>query len=82
MRSLVVRSLAATSVALVLAALPALAEKGDWNQWGGSPARNNTPESGPLPTDWDPGQFDAKTGAWKPETSRNVAWVAQLGSQT
>ena len=73
---------AVAAVALAAAALPALAEKGDWNQWGGSPARNNTPESGPLPTDWDPGQFDAKTGAWKPETSRNVAWVAQLGSQS
>ena len=73
---------AVAAVALAAAALPALAEKGDWNQWGGSPARNNTPESGPLPTDWDPGQFDAKTGEWKPETSRNVAWVAQLGSQS
>ena len=66
----------------VLAVAPALAEDGDWNQWGGSASRNNAPESGPLPIDWDPGQFDAETGAWKPETSRNIAWVAQLGSQS
>jgi len=66
----------------VLSVAPTLAEDGDWNQWGGSAARNNTPESGPLPIDWDPGQFDAETGAWKPETSRNIAWVAQLGSQS
>ncbi len=72
----------AAVVALAAVAHQSPAEQGDWNQWGGSPARNNTPDAGPLPTDWDPGQFDAKTGAWKPETSRNVAWVAQLGSQT
>ncbi|MFM7076708.1 MAG: PQQ-binding-like beta-propeller repeat protein [Planctomycetaceae bacterium] len=72
----------AAVVALAAVAHQSPAEQGDWNQWGGSPARNNTPDTGPLPTDWDPGQFDAKTGAWKPETSRNVAWVAQLGSQT
>jgi outer membrane protein assembly factor BamB len=76
------RSLGAIAVTGILSFAPAMAEDGDWNQWGGSPARNNTPESGPLPIDWDPGQFDAETGAWKPETSRNVAWVAQLGSQS
>ncbi len=76
------RSLGAIAVAGVLSVAPTLAEDGDWNQWGGSPSRNNTPESGPLPIDWDPGQFDAETGAWKPETSRNIAWVAQLGSQS
>jgi len=53
-----------------------------WNQWGGSPARNNTPAAKNLPIEWEPGQFDPDTGAWKPDTSRNVAWVAQLGSQT
>ncbi len=76
------RSLGALAVAGVFAVAPALAEDGDWNQWGGSASRNNAPESGPLPIDWDPGQFDAETGAWKPETSRNIAWVAQLGSQS
>ena len=74
--------IAAFAVAGILSGRPAHAEKGDWNQWGGSPSRNNTPESGPLPIDWDPGQFDAQTGAWKPQTSRNIAWVAQLGSQS
>jgi len=74
--------IAAFAVAGILSGRPAHAENGDWNQWGGSPSRNNTPETGPLPIDWDPGQFDAQTGAWKPETSRNIAWVAQLGSQS
>ena len=38
---------------------------GDWNQWGGSPSRNNTPEGKNIPTEWDVGEFDRKTGEWK-----------------
>lgn len=64
---------------LACAAFPAAAE---WNQWGGSPQRNNTPAATNLPIDWSPGDFDTETGDWKPETSRNVAWVAALGSQS
>ena len=54
----------------------------EWNQWGGSPARNNTPEATNLPVEWAPGEFDYDTGAWKPESSQNVAWAAPLGSQS
>lgn len=61
---------------------PARARGAEWNQWGGSPGRNNTPETKKLPVEWEPGQFDAKTGKWKPETSKNVLWVAELGSQS
>jgi len=43
---------------------------GDWNQWAGGPARNNTPEGKGIPTSWD-----LKKGT-------NVKWVSQLGSQT
>lgn len=42
----------------------------DWPQWGGSPARNNTPAGKNIPSDWD-----VKTG-------RNILWKAPLGSQT
>jgi outer membrane protein assembly factor BamB len=42
----------------------------DWNQWGGSSYRNNAPESGPLPS-----QFDVETG-------ENVLWSAPLGTET
>ena len=54
----------------------------DWAQWGGSPQRNNTPVGTNIPIDWDPGKFDRKTGAWQRETSRNIKWVANLGSQS
>ena len=40
---------------------------GDWNQWGGSPVRNNTPDGKNIPTDWNLGEFDDNTGAWNKE---------------
>ncbi|MFM7041868.1 MAG: serine/threonine protein kinase [Planctomycetaceae bacterium] len=68
---------------LVLAPfVAAIASAADWNQWGGSPLRNNTPDAHDLPTEWETGEFDPDTGAWKPETSRNIAWAAALGSQS
>ena len=60
-------------------------KQGDWNQWGGSSIRNNVPVLDPnakLPTTWDTGKFDRKTEQWKPETAKNIKWVATLGSQT
>lgn len=54
----------------------------EWTQWGGSPARNNTPEGHNIPTEWNIGEFDYKTGEWNPKNSKNVKWVARLGSQT
>ncbi len=54
----------------------------DTSQWGGSPARNNAPEAGTLPAEWNIGAFDRRTGDWLPEESQNVLWVARLGSQT
>ncbi len=55
---------------------------GDWNQWGGSPVRNNIPEGKNIPTEWNVGQFDDDTGAWKNDTAKNIKWVAKLGSQS
>jgi outer membrane protein assembly factor BamB len=54
----------------------------DWNQWGGSSLRNNTPTAKNMPTDWDVGKFDDETGAWKGKsTARNIKWAARLGSK-
>jgi outer membrane protein assembly factor BamB len=54
---------------------------GDWNQWGGTSYRNNTPIAKDVPTDWSPGSFDRKTGEWKKD-GENIKWVAAVGSQT
>ncbi|MBX7165029.1 MAG: PQQ-binding-like beta-propeller repeat protein [Pirellulales bacterium] len=61
---------------------PAGIGPGDWGQWGGSTIRNNTPEGQNIPTEWEPGEFDEDTGEWKKETSKNIKWVAKLGSQS
>jgi outer membrane protein assembly factor BamB len=65
-----------------VAAKPNAAVTTEWNQWGGSPSRNNTPVARNLPIEWEPGDFDYDTGEWQPETSKNVLWVAPVGSQT
>jgi outer membrane protein assembly factor BamB len=54
---------------------------GDWNQWGGSPLRNNVVEAA-APTEWDIGEMDDETGEWKKDTAKNINWVVNLGSQT
>ena len=54
----------------------------EWNQWGGSPDRNNTPVGNDIPTEWNVGRFDYRTGEWDPATAKNISWVARLGSQT
>ncbi|MCC6491930.1 MAG: PQQ-binding-like beta-propeller repeat protein [Pirellulales bacterium] len=54
----------------------------NWSQWGGSPSRNNTPVGHDIPTEWNVGQFDYKTGAWDSTEAQNIKWVAKLGSQS
>ena len=82
--TLTVRPLGSRLAGLLVLApfVAAIASAADWNQWGGSPLRNNTPDAHDLPTEWETGEFDPDTGAWKPETSRNIAWAAALGSQS
>ena len=55
---------------------------GDWGQWGGSSARNNTPNGKNIPTEWKIGSFDTKTGKWNKDDAKNIKWAAALGSQS
>ena len=68
-------------LALLVTAAPAVTAA-EWNQWGGSPQRNNTPVAEGLPVEWEPGEFDFDTGVWDSASSENVLWVAPLGSQS
>lgn len=54
----------------------------EWTQWGGSSERNNTPEGHNIPTEWNVGEIDYRTGAWNSKKAKNVKWVVKLGSQT
>ncbi len=55
---------------------------GEWNQWGGSSARNNAPYGRNILTEWRLGEFDDEAGTWKKETSKNIKWGARLGTKT
>jgi outer membrane protein assembly factor BamB len=70
-----------TSVSTATAA-GATASSGEWNQWGGSAARNNTPEGSGIPYQWNPGEFKGSPAEWLPDTAQNVKWTARLGSQS
>ena len=62
-------------------AAPALSAK-DWPMWGGGPSRNMVADATGLPTDIVAGKFLPKTETVDPKTTKNVRWVAKLGSQS
>lgn len=54
----------------------------DWPQWGGYPHRNMySPEKG-LPDRFEPGKMKSGTEQIDLSTTKNVKWVAKLGSQS
>ncbi len=55
---------------------------GDWTQWAGTSYRNNTPVAENIPTAWEVGDFDRKTGEWISDDAENIKWVSRVGSQT
>ncbi len=54
----------------------------NWPQWGGDAQHNNTPIGHNIPTEWNTGNFDYRTGEWDPSEAKNIKWVSRLGSQT
>lgn len=57
-------------------------QPGEWLQWGGSPTRNNVSAATGLPSEWSLGELDDKTGAWDRAGSKNIKWVARLGTES
>jgi outer membrane protein assembly factor BamB len=53
----------------------------DWNQWAGSPVRNNVATAKNVPADWDVGEFD-DDDKWVAGSGKNIKWAARLGSQS
>ena len=55
----------------------------DWPEWGGNdPGRNMYSSAKGLPDKFDPGKFKKGTEEIDPTTTKNVKWVAKLGSQS
>ena len=59
-----------------------LARAQDWPQWGGTQERNMYSPAKGLPDRFDPGKFKRGTEEVDMKTTKNVKWVAKLGSQT
>ena len=54
----------------------------EWPQWGGRPTRNMYSAEKGLPATFDPGKFKKGTEDVDLKTTKNVKWVAKLGSQS
>ncbi len=54
----------------------------NWSQWLGSAKRNNTPVGVNIPSEWEVGEFDYRTGDWDPSGAKNIKWVSELGSRS
>lgn len=54
----------------------------DWPQWGGSAQRNMYSPAKNLPDRFDPGRYKANSEDVDMATTKNVKWVARLGSQS
>lgn len=74
------RSLRAATILAILLA-PAV-QAGDWPMWGGTPSRNMISPGKGIPNDVDSGKFIPKTETVDPRSTKNIRWVAKLGSQT
>jgi outer membrane protein assembly factor BamB len=69
-------------VSLLAVLLAGPARSADWPMWGGTPDRNMIANAKGIPDDVDSGKFLPKTEVVDPRSTRNVRWVAKLGSQT
>src|SRR2546421_6387304 len=67
---------------LVLGVLPILVDAADWPMWGHDRSRNMISDEKGLPASFDAGQFKSGSEEIDMATTKNVRWVAKLGSQT
>jgi len=75
------KNLPLVTVALVAAGLCVTAE--DWPSWGGNdPGRNMYSSAKGLPASFEPGKLKRGTEEIDLATTKNVKWVAKLGSQS
>ena len=60
---------------------PALAQ-GDWPMWGGDETRSMASDEVGLPSEFFPGEFVGASDEIDASTTKNVKWIAKLGSQS
>lgn len=69
-------------IVLTLCALPLVVRAADWPFWGRTASRNMVSDETGILDDFDPGRFKGNTEEIDLATTRNVKWIAKLGSQT
>lgn len=75
------RPLRTLAVTLTLG-LPLAASAQDWPMWGGRPDRNMVAEAKGIPDEVNSGKFLPKSETIDLKTTKNVKWIAKLGSQS
>ncbi len=79
MRFISRRSVAALVLGLTV---PAAGLAADWPTWGGTPTRNMVSSETGVPESFDAGKYVGNTEEIDLATTKNVKWVAKVGSQT
>ena len=67
--------------ALIVSAAPAVVRAADWPMWGLNPNRNGVSTETNLPDTFDPGKYKQNSEDIDMATTKNVRWIAKLGSQ-
>ncbi len=70
------------SLALMAAlGVATVADARDWPMWGGTPSRNMVTQAKGIPDDIVSGKFLPKSETIDPKSTKNIRWIAKLGSQ-
>jgi outer membrane protein assembly factor BamB len=67
--------------AAILAGTTSLAVAGDWPQWGHDQSKNMVSGETDMPSSFDLGGYVGMTDDIPLEDTKNIAWIAKLGSQ-
>jgi hypothetical protein len=70
------------SVALALGAITLTSFAADWPFWGAGAGRNMVSTETGLTATWDAGRYKPSSEEIDMTTTKNVKWIAKLGSQT
>jgi outer membrane protein assembly factor BamB len=71
-----------STLALAACALPLAVKAADWPYWGGDSTRNMVSTEKGVPETWDAGRYKGSTDEIDMATTKNVKWIAKLGSQS
>jgi len=67
---------------LLICLLAATSFAEDWPKWGRDISRNMVANEKNMPVDFNPGEVDFDTDMVDMKTTKNIKWVAKLGSQS